>query len=72
MNDEPHRITYLAHTFSAAALEFHRGQMAKRGYHMEGRIEPSTFQMIDEDGKTAPAFEGKPLFSVTFVKNHGG
>ena len=34
MADEPHRITFLAKTFSAAALEFHRGRMAERGYRM--------------------------------------
>ncbi|WP_440957849.1 AMP nucleosidase [Oceanicaulis sp. LC35] len=68
MADEPHRITFLAKTFSAAALEFHRGRMAERGYRMEGRIEPTAFQMIDEEGKTDPVFDGEPLFTVTFVK----
>lgn len=68
MADQPHRITFLAKTFSAAALEFHRGHMAQKGYRMEGRIESTVFNMIDEDGKTEPAFEGEPLFSVTFVK----
>ncbi|MCC5996018.1 MAG: AMP nucleosidase [Oceanicaulis sp.] len=64
----PHRITFLAKTFSAAALEFHRGHMADKGYRMEGRIEPTVFEIIDEDGKTRPAFEGEPMFTVTFVK----
>ena len=68
MADEPHRITFLAKTFSAAALEFHRGRMADRGYRMEGRIEPTVFQTINEDGAIHPAFEGEPLFTVTFVK----
>ena len=68
MADEPHRITFLAKTFTAAALEFHRGRMADRGYRMEGRIEPTIFHNIDEDGNTAPAFDGEPLFTVTFVK----
>ena len=68
MADEPHRITFLAKTFSAAALEFHRGRMAERGYRMEGRIEPTAFQMIDEDGKTEKELDGEPLFTVTFVK----
>ena len=68
MADEPHRITFLAKTFSAAALEFHRGRMAERGYRMEGRIEPTALQMIDEDGKTEKVFDGEPLFTVTFVK----
>ena len=68
MADEPHRITFLAKTFSAAALEFHRGRMAERGYRMEGRIEPPSFQMIDEEGRTEPVFDGEPLFTVTFIK----
>lgn len=68
MADEPHRITFLAKTFTAAALEFHRGRMSDRGYRMEGRIEPTVFQTIDEDGATTPTFGGEPLFTVTFVK----
>lgn len=68
MADDPHRITILAKTFSAAALEFHRGRMADRGYRMEGRIESTVFQLIDEDGRTEPALGGEPLFMVTFVK----
>lgn len=68
MADEPHRITFLAKTFSAAALEFHRGHMSDRGYRMEGRIEPTVFQTIDENGATNPAFNGEPMFTVTFVK----
>ena len=42
--------------------------MADRGYRMEGRIEPTVFQSINEDGDTKPAFDGEPLFTVTFVK----
>lgn len=68
MADEPHRITFLAKTFSAAALEFHRGRMAERGYRMDGRIEPTVFHSIEENGDTTPAFNGDPLFTVTFVK----
>lgn len=68
MANDPHRITILAKTFSAAALEFHRGHMAERGYRMDGRIEPSVFQTIDENGTVSPEFEGEPLFMVTFVK----
>ena len=35
---------------------------------MEGRIEPTSFQMIDEEGRTEPVFDGEPLFTVTFIK----
>lgn len=68
MSDEPHRITILARTFSAAAMEFHRSRMAERGYRMEGRIEPAVFQMIEDMGAPADLFEGEPLFAVTFIK----
>lgn len=68
MADKPHRITFLAKTFSAAALEFHRGRMSEKGYRMEGRIESTVFNMIDENGNTQPAFDGEPLFAVTFSK----
>ncbi len=68
MAEAPHRITILARTFSAAAMEFHRSRMAERGYRMEGRIEPATFQMIEDDGGSSDLFEGEPLWSVTFVR----
>jgi len=68
MDEKPHRITFLAKTFSAAALEFHRGRMSERGYRMEGRIEPTVFQSIDENGDISPAFDGEPMFTVTFVR----
>lgn len=68
MADTPHRITILAETFSAAAMEFHRARMAEKGYRMEGRIEPATFQMVQDTGATSDLFDAKPMFSVTFVK----
>lgn len=68
MADEPHRITFIAKTFSAAALEFHRGRMADKGYRMEGRITPTVFSSIDDDGHATPEFGGEPVFTVTFVK----
>lgn len=68
MSDAPHRVTILARTFSAAAMEFHRARMAERGYRMEGRIEPAVFQMLDDDGGSEALFEGEPLFAVTFAK----
>ena len=68
MAEQPHRITFLANNFSAAALEFHRGRMSERGYRMEGRIEPTVFHHIDDRGKTSEAFDGQPMFTVTFIK----
>jgi hypothetical protein len=68
MSDTPHRITILAKTFSAAAMEFHRAKMAEKGYRMEGRIEPATFQMLGDEGGMEKMFDGAPMFSVTFVR----
>lgn len=68
MSDDPERITILAHEFTAAALEFHRGRMAERGYRMEGSITPRTFKMIEGLNAPTDLFDGAPLFAVTFVK----
>ncbi len=68
MADAPHRITILAKTFSAAAMEFHRARMAEKGYRLEGRIEPAVFQMIEGMEPPQDVFDGEPLFSVTFVR----
>jgi len=68
MSQDPERITILAHEFTAAALEFHRGKMAEKGYRMEGSITPRTFKMIEGLDSPKDMFEGKPLFAVTFVK----
>ncbi|MAW81619.1 MAG: AMP nucleosidase [Parvularcula sp.] len=68
MSNDPERITIIAREFTAAALEFHRGKMAEKGYRMEGSITPRSFKMIE--GMEAPKdlFDGEPLFAVTFVK----
>lgn len=65
---DPERITILARQFSAAALEFHRGKMAERGYRMEGSITPRYFKMIEGAAEPQDLFDGEPLFAVTFVK----
>ncbi|MEM9234487.1 MAG: AMP nucleosidase [Pseudomonadota bacterium] len=66
MSQSPARITILAREFSAAALEFHRGKMAEKGYVMEGSITPRNFQMIEGQNAPTDLFEGEPLFAVTF------
>ena len=65
---DPERITILAREFTAAALEFHRGRMAEKGYRMEGSITPRAFKMIDGVEAPKDLFDGEPLFAVTFVK----
>ena len=58
--------------FTAAALEFHRGRMAEKGYRMEGSITPPQFQN-DRGGSTRRKtfLTVSPLFAVTFVKRDG-
>ncbi|MEM6413042.1 MAG: AMP nucleosidase [Pseudomonadota bacterium] len=68
MAEEPERITILAREFTAAALEFHRGRMAEKGYRMEGSITPRVFKMIEGVESPKDIFDGDPLFAVTFVK----
>lgn len=68
MSNDPERVTILASEFTAAALEFHRGKMAERGYRMEGTITPRHFQMIEGHESPKDIFDGQPLFAVTFVK----
>lgn len=68
MQTEPQRITILAREFTAAALEFHRGKMAERGYRMEGTITPRHFQIIEGHEPPKDMFDGEPLFAVTFVR----
>lgn len=69
---DPERITILAREFTAAALEFHRGRMAERGYRMEGSITPRTFKMIEGAAEPKDLFNAEPLFAVTFVKRDAG
>ena len=68
MSNNPERITILAREFTAAALEFHRGKMAEKGYRMEGSITPRNFKIIEGVGEPEDMFDGEPLFAVTFVK----
>ena len=68
MSDDPNRITILAKEFSAAALEFHRGKMAARGYRLEGSILPRKFQMLEGADSPNDLFDGEVFFAVTFVK----
>ncbi|MGV6820555.1 MAG: AMP nucleosidase [Parvularcula sp.] len=68
MAQDPDRITILAREFTAAALEFHRGKMAEKGYAMEGSITARHFQMIEGANPPTDLFDGEPLFAVTFRK----
>jgi len=65
---DPERITVLAETFSAAALEYHRKKMKERGYRVASRIDASTFERVKDDGSYESFFDQKPMFAITFVK----
>jgi len=68
MSDDPERITIFAKEFSAAALEFHRGKMAQKGYRLEGSILPRRLQVIEGAEGPKDLFDGEPMFAVTFVR----
>jgi hypothetical protein len=72
MTKEPERVTILAREFTAAALEFHRGRMAEKGYRIEGSITPRSFKFLEGGDQPKDLFDGEPLFAVTFVKRDAG
>ena len=62
------RITIIAESFEAAALEFHRRRLAEKGYRMAGPITQSRFEIVDgSDQKTL--FDDKLMFAVTFTQD---
>ncbi len=65
MNDD--RITIIAESFEAAALEFHRRNLSAEGYRMAAPIAMSRFEIL-EGPERKDLFDGKPMFTVTFVK----
>jgi hypothetical protein len=65
---EYERVTVIAKEFSPAAMEFHRREMGKKGYAMEGPIVRHTFLFLDGPGEPRPLLEGEPHFAVTFIR----
>lgn len=61
------RITIIAESFEAAALEFHRRNLSAEGFRMAGPITMSRFEILQGPERN-DLFDGKPMFSVTFVK----
>ena len=62
------RITILAPSFNAAALEFHRQKMSEKGYRLANRIEGHRF--MTSDGRALDTlFDGNVMYAVTFVKD---
>ncbi len=66
MTDED-RITIIAESFEAAALEFHRRNLAGDGYRMVGPISMQRFEKMDGP-KREVLFDGNPMFAVTFAR----
>ena len=67
MADED-RITIIAESFEAAALEFHRRNLASEGYRMAGPISMQRFELMNGP-KREHLFDGNPMFAVTFAKD---
>lgn len=67
-NQDPDRITIIAPSFSAAAIEFHRSRMSERGYQMDGPIVERHFLATEGVEPPKDLFDGAPMFAVNFVK----
>ena len=64
---EDDRITIIAESFEAAALEFHRRNLASEGYRMVGPISMQRFERMNGP-KREMLFDGNPMFAVTFAR----
>ncbi len=63
------RITIIAESFEAAALEFHRGKLASKGYRMDGKISFQKFEYMDGPERK-DLFDGKSMYAVSFIKDN--
>jgi hypothetical protein len=61
------RITIIAKTAEEAAIEFHRRRLSEKGFRMDGPINKSRFELVD-DMTTETLFDDEEMFVVTFVK----
>lgn len=67
--DSPDHVTVLAEEFTAAALEFHRAEMGKRGFTLTGPIVRHEVYTVREPDKPANAMnDPKTYFVATFKK----
>lgn len=65
----PDAITVLADDFTPAAMEYHRGELGRRGYQLAGPILPRTFFRLSSDGRRREKlFDGKPQYAATFIR----
>ena len=56
------KITIIAESFEAAALEFHRSKLSSKGYRMDGKITSQKFEYMDGPERK-DLFDGKPMYS---------
>lgn len=65
----PDAITVLADDFTPAAMEYHRGELGRKGYQLAGPILPRTFYRLSRDGRHRETlFDGKVQYAATFVR----
>ena len=60
-------ITIITESFEAAALEFHRRNLASEGFRMVDPISMQRFGRMNGP-KREVLFDGNPMFAVTFAK----
>jgi len=67
--EAPEHVTVLAEEFTAAALEFHRAEMGRRGYTLTGPIvRHEVYTVADPGAPPTPMNDPKSYFVATFKK----
>ena len=64
---EDDRISIIAESFEAAALEYRRRILASEGYRLVGPIGMQRFERMNGPKREA-LFDGNPMFAVTFAR----
>ena len=66
--DQVDRLSVLAKEFTPAAMEYHRREMGKEGYSLEGPIVRHRYSVIDGPGVPTDLFDGEEFYTATFVR----
>ena len=66
--DQVERLSVLAKEFTSAAMEYHRREMGKEGYSLEGPIVRHRYSVIDGPGQPTDLFDGEEYYTATFVR----
>lgn len=67
-DQNPERITVITPEFGSAAFEFHRANMAERGYQIDGPIVPRRFMSVGGGAAAEDLFDGDEMYAVSFVR----